>query len=85
MGNRKILCWLHPLIREQQIYIYQDGLRLFSENVNLDNLIPAIFEKISEYDTFDIELMGPKDFSTGIERQIRKANTYNYNLNIRTH
>lgn len=81
MGERKILCVIHPFDLKQDIYVYQSGNKLLKTESKIEDISKLIFNLAKEYQTNSVNFLGSKKYSENIIKEIQEIeiNTYNKN------
>ena len=83
---KKIIAFLKPFEINQEISIFENGVKLFTDFANVDEVKEKILDYSIKEDIDLIQLAGPTQYSEGIKRQIETINTTKYdnkaNINI---
>lgn len=78
---KKIVGVLRPFGLEQDFYVFEDGEKIDSAYLTIDEINEKLIEFIEKYDVKQIDLSGPKTYSKGIANNFRKAELVQYNKN----
>lgn len=79
--NKKIVIMLHLFDKQQQCFVLENNVRLETIFVDMDSLIDNIFMLSEKYLTFDVMLIGPKQYARGLVKKIEKEEIKRYNHN----
>lgn len=78
---KKIIGILRPFNLEQSFYVFEDGNKIDSAELTIDEINDFIFNLIDKYNIHQIDLSGPKQYSKGIAEKIKQAEVTKYNKN----
>lgn len=62
----------------QYIYVYVNGERVERLGVLMENLEDIVFALLKKYNINHIDLSGPRDYTTGIERILSNPQSIDY-------
>lgn len=77
----KITILIKPFIKNQLVYVYEDGNKKDALEVEFDKIPTTIVELTAKYSAYDVELVGPKQYSKGIGKQILEEGLVKYKEN----
>lgn len=83
---RKIVAVLRPFDLKQNIFVYEDGNKINSSNVDTVQVAYEICKLAKEYNIDEINLGGTQKYTQGIGKQILDTSKEHYamsNLNIK--
>lgn len=78
---KKIIGILRPFSLEQSFYVFEDGNKIDSVELTINEINDVIFNFIDKYDIHQIDLSGPKQYSKGIAEKIKQGEMTKYNNN----
>lgn len=78
----KAVTVLRPFIKEQVIYVYENGNKIQAEKVEVDKVPNKILEYCDKYAIEEINLGGPKQYTRGIGRKLQESILTKYNKEI---
>ena len=76
---KKILIHSTPVAPTHKIYVLEDGVIIDQVGVRQEDLSETVNLLADKYNIDNISLKGPKTYTEGIEKQIKKANITQYN------
>lgn len=77
---KKIIGMVKPFEMNKTFMVYEDGNKIDIAHATFDNLYSVLFELMLKHQTFRLDLVGPKKYSTGLANQIRQAGIEKYKL-----
>lgn len=78
---KKIIGIIHPFDMYQTFYVYEDGNKLETSQVRINEIPDTILELSKVYDVYQIDLSGSTNFTKGIINQIKEKENTKYNEN----
>ncbi len=78
---KKIVSVIKPFILQQNIFVYEDGNKIDVIKSNLDNIENNLIDIAKKYDTKEIQLIGSKNFLSGIQKRIETAEMTKFGKN----
>ena len=78
---KKIVSVIRPFTLKQNIFVYEDGNKIDVASVDLETIADKIVELANQYEIKNIQLIGAKNFSKGIENKINEAEMTKYGKN----
>lgn len=63
---KKIIGIVNPFELKQDLYVYEDNVKIDAVQPNLDQLSKAIFALVEQYDIQEIAIKGPKTYVNGL-------------------
>lgn len=78
---KKIVCILRPFDTKQQIYVYENGNKIDTLSIFIDDFNETIFALSSKYNINQVDLTGPKQFARGLTSLFEKEEIKKYNQN----
>ena len=78
---KKIIAMIRPFDLDQILMVYEDGNKIDMINSKLENLNDNIFALMEKYNTYQLDLVGPKSYTKGLKNQIETAATAKYESN----
>ncbi len=78
---KKIVSVIRPFTLNQNIFVYEDGNKIDVVSVELEKIEDTIIETAKKYDVKEIQLIGSKKFSKGIQEKIETAEMTKYGKN----
>lgn len=76
---KKILIHSTPVAPTHKIYVLEEGVVVDQVGVRQEDLAETVNLLIEKHDVNTVSLKGPKTYTEGIEKQIKKANITHYN------
>lgn len=67
---RKIVGIMRPFEYLQTLYVIEDGNKLEITQSTVEDLIPSLLVLAENYNTKQVSLLGPQQFSTGIKEKL---------------
>lgn len=77
--KKKIIGVLRPFDLVQKFYVYEDGNKIDTIAVKIDDVPNTILGLSNKYDVYQLDLTGPKQFSRGISSKIKEEEIKKYN------
>lgn len=78
---KKIVSVIKPFIVNQNIFVYEDGNKIDALSAPLNSIQDILIETANKYNITEIELIGSKKYSKGIENKIKETEMSKYNQN----
>lgn len=78
---KKIVLLLAPYLLDQEIYVIQDNVTVETIDTTIDKLSETLFATADKYKTLQVDIIGPKQYSRGIKKQIETKELATYNVN----
>ena len=78
---KKIIGIIHPFDMYQTFYVYQDGNKIETIQIRMNEIPDTIFDLSNVYNIHQIDLSGSKHFIEGIAKQIQEQEKNKYNKN----
>lgn len=78
---KKIIGIIHPFDMYQTFYVYEDGNKLETSQVRINEIPDTILELSKVYDVYQIDLSGSTNFTKGIINKIKEKENTKYNEN----
>lgn len=78
---RKIVGVIKPFDMRQDVYVYEDGNKLDHNEPKMDNLSNVILALSRKFNLTEVDLLGPKQFTKGLVRQIKEDELNKYSEN----
>ena len=76
---KKILVHSTPVTPTHKIYVLDEGVVIDQIGVKSEDLAETVKLLVDKYDIHIVNLKGPKVYTEGIEKQIKKANIAHFN------
>lgn len=76
MDNKKILATVRPFDIKQNLSVYDNGNKVFSQDVTLDEMNQGLYELITHYNITQVDFYGAKPFSRGLIKKFQKTNWF---------
>ena len=76
---KKILVHSTPVAPIHKVYVLEDGIIIDQVGVHQEDLADTVNLLVDKYNINTVSLKGPKTYTEGIEKQIKKANITQYN------
>lgn len=77
--KKKIIGVLRPFDLVQKFYVYEDGNKIDTVAVKIDDVPNTILGLSNKHDVYQLDLTGPKQFSRGISSKIKEEEIKKYN------
>lgn len=78
---KKIVGVFKPFNLKQNLYVFEDGNKITSVEVTLEDAAKTIMALAKEYDTNQIDLSGPKQYVRGLKKHFEQKELEKYNQN----
>ena len=78
---KKIIGIIHPFDIYQTFYVYEDGNKLETVHVKINDIPDTVFELSHTYNIYQIDLSGAEHFIKGIVEHIQEKEITKYNEN----
>ena len=75
---RKIVGILRPFDLKQQFYVYEDGNKIDSEEVTIDEIPTMTLKLADKYEIVRVDLTGPRQYAKGIRKKIQEQEITTY-------
>ena len=75
---RKIVTVIRPFTLNQNVFVYEDGNKIDVVTTDLESIVDTIIEISAKYEAKEIQLIGSKNFSKGIQERIETAEMTKY-------
>lgn len=71
---KKIIGIVNPFELKQDLYVYEDNVKIDAVQSNLDQLPKTIFALAERYDIQEIAIKGPRTYVNGLKNSIDYTN-----------
>ena len=78
---KRIIALLKPFVIDQTLYVYDEGNKLETVSVKIDDLPETIIDLAIKHNLEQVDLTGPTAYAKGIIKQIREKEINKYNEN----
>ena len=78
---RKIVGVFKPFNLKQNLYVFEDGNKITSVEITLEDAAKTIMALAKEYNTNQIDLSGPKQYIQGLRKHFEQKELEKYNQN----
>lgn len=78
---KKIVSVIRPFTLKQNIFVYEDGNKIDVVSADFDSIEDTLVEIAKKYEANEIELIGSKNFSKGIQHRIENVEMTKYSTN----
>ena len=78
---KKIVSVIKPFTVQQNVFVYEDGNKIEVISTPLNDIQNTMVEIADKYNINEIELIGSKKYSKGIENKIKEIEMTKYNEN----
>lgn len=78
---KKLVSVIKPFIVNQNIFVYEDGNKIDVLSVPLNEIEKVLVDTATQYEAYEVELLGSKKYLNGIVNKIREIEISQYNEN----
>ena len=78
---KKIVSVIKPFVVNQNVFVYEDGNKIDVLSVPLNEIENVLVNTATQYEAYEIELLGSKKYLNGIVNKIREIEISQYNEN----
>lgn len=78
---KKVVSIIKPFVVQQNVFVYEDSNKVDVISIPLNDIQDAIVDMAYKYDVKEIDLIGSKKYSKGIEEKIKENEMTKFSKN----